>query len=86
MLQNLLNYLQNLQTETLILPLTYLALAGSYLLVIPVLVLTYMKFRWYSVSSFERGFMYFLVFLFFPGLLLLSPFVNFRPRRRQIEV
>ncbi|MEO1561512.1 MAG: NAD(P)H-quinone oxidoreductase subunit L [Cyanobacteria bacterium J06632_19] len=52
----------------------------------PVIVLTYMKFRWYSVSSFERGFMYFLVFLFFPGLLLLSPFLNFRPRRRQIGV
>ncbi|WP_390883554.1 NAD(P)H-quinone oxidoreductase subunit L [Kovacikia minuta] len=29
--------------------------------------------------------MYFLVFLFFPGLLLLSPFLNFRPKRRQIE-
>lgn len=88
MQQNLLNYLQKLQdlpTEATIVPLTYLILAGSYLLVIPVLVLTYMKFRWYSVSSFERGFMYFLVFLFFPGLLLLSPFVNFRPRRRRIE-
>ncbi|BAY81763.1 inorganic carbon transport [Calothrix parasitica NIES-267] len=86
MLQNLLDYLQNLQPETAIVPLTYLALAVSYLLVIPVIVLTYMKFRWYSVSSFERAFMYFLVFLFFPGLLLLSPFVNLRPRRRQIEV
>ncbi len=86
MLQNLLDYLQNLQPETAIVPLTYLALAVSYLLVIPVIVLTYMKFRWYSVSSFERCFMYFLVFLFFPGLLLLSPFVNLRPRRRQIEV
>ncbi|MGB6295701.1 MAG: NAD(P)H-quinone oxidoreductase subunit L [Rivularia sp. (in: cyanobacteria)] len=85
MLQNLLNYLQNLPTETIFVSLAYLALAGSYLLVIPVIVLTYMKFRWYSVSSFERGFMYFLVFLFFPGLLLLSPFVNFRPRKRQIE-
>ncbi|MEA5598058.1 NAD(P)H-quinone oxidoreductase subunit L [Rivularia sp. UHCC 0363] len=81
-----LNLLTYLNPETMMVPLTYLALAGSYLLVIPVLVLTYMKFRWYSVSSFERGFMYFLVFLFFPGLLLLSPFVNFRPRRRQIEV
>ncbi len=86
MQQDLINYLQNLQPDATIVPLVYLALAGSYLLVIPVLVLTYMKLRWYSVSSFERGFMYFLVFLFFPGLLLLSPFVNFRPRRRQIEV
>jgi len=83
MQSNLLTYLN---TETMMVPLMYLILAGSYLLVIPVMVLTYMKLRWYSVSSFERGFMYFLVFLFFPGLLLLSPFVNFRPRRRQIEV
>ncbi|MBE9213979.1 MAG: NAD(P)H-quinone oxidoreductase subunit L [Richelia sp. RM2_1_2] len=83
MQSSLLTYLNS---ETIMVPLMYLLLAGSYLLVIPVMVLTYMKFRWYSVSSFERGFMYFLVFLFFPGLLLLSPFVNFRPRRRQIEV
>ncbi len=80
---NLLTYLN---AETMMVPLVYLILAGSYLLVIPVAVLTYMKFRWYSASSFERGFMYFLVFMFFPGLLVLSPFLNFRPRRRQIEV
>ena len=83
MLPNLLTYLQ---TESMIVPLAYIILAVSYLLIIPVAVLTYLKFRWYSASSFERGFMYFLVFLFFPGLLLLSPFLNFRPRRRQIEV
>ena len=83
MQSNLLNYLN---TETMLVPLAYLILAGSYLLVIPVLVITYLKIRWYSASSFERGFMYFLVFLFFPGLLLLSPFLNFRPQRRKIEV
>lgn len=70
---------------TLVVPLIYLALAGAYLLVIPVLVLAYLNLRWYSASSVERGFMYFLVFFFFPGLLLLSPFVNLRPKRRQIE-
>ncbi len=65
-------------------PLVYLSLAGAYLLVIPVIMLFYLKLRWYVASSIERGFMYFLVFFFFPGLLVLSPFVNFRPRRRQI--
>ncbi|MDB9377314.1 NAD(P)H-quinone oxidoreductase subunit L, partial [Nodularia sphaerocarpa] len=30
--------------------------------------------------------MYFMVFFFLPGLLVLSPFVNLRPRPRQIEV
>ncbi|MBV9389538.1 MAG: NAD(P)H-quinone oxidoreductase subunit L [Chroococcidiopsidaceae cyanobacterium CP_BM_ER_R8_30] len=63
----------------------YLILAGAYLLVIPFTVLFYLKLRWYNASSFERGFMYFLVFFFFPGLLLLSPFMNFRPGRRQIQ-
>ncbi|MBF2065252.1 MAG: NAD(P)H-quinone oxidoreductase subunit L [Calothrix sp. C42_A2020_038] len=73
-------------SEATIVPILYLALAGAYLLVLPVIIVFYMKLRWYSVSSFERGFMYFLVFLFFPGLLVLSPFLNFRPKRRQIEV
>jgi NAD(P)H-quinone oxidoreductase subunit L len=70
----------------MVVALLYLALAGAYLLIVPAAVLLYLKLRWYSVSSIERGFMYFLVFFFFPGLLLLSPIVNFRPKRRQVEV
>lgn len=69
---------------TLLIALLYLLLAGAYLLVIPGLTYLYLNSRWYVASSFERGFMYFLVFFFFPGLLLLSPFLNFRPKRRQI--
>jgi NAD(P)H-quinone oxidoreductase subunit L len=71
--------------EGIIVPLLYLVLAGAYLLVIPVAVLFYLSKRWYVASSLERAFMYFLVFFFFPGLLVLSPFVNLRPKRRQIE-
>lgn len=70
----------------MIVPLLYLALAGAYLLVVPVALMIYMNQRWYVVSSIERTFMYFLVFLFFPGLLVLSPFVNLRPKPRKIEV
>jgi NAD(P)H-quinone oxidoreductase subunit L len=65
--------------------LLYLVLAGAYLLVVPALTYFYLQNRWYVASSFERGFMYFLVFFCFPGLLLLAPFLNFRPKRRQIE-
>ena len=65
--------------------LLYLVLSGVYLLVVPAALYFYLQKRWYIASSFERGFMYFLVFLFFPGLLLLSPFLNFRPKRRQIQ-
>lgn len=63
----------------------YGALAGAYLLVMPAIVYAYLNIRWYVASSWERVFMYFLMFLFFPGMLVLSPFLNFRPRRRQIE-
>ncbi|HIK16898.1 MAG TPA: NAD(P)H-quinone oxidoreductase subunit L [Leptolyngbyaceae cyanobacterium M33_DOE_097] len=65
--------------------LLYLALAGAFLVVIPAGLYFYLNQRWYVASSFERAFMYFLVFLFFPGLLLLAPFLNFRPKRRTIE-
>lgn len=69
----------------MIIALVYLALAGAYLVVVPLGVFFYLKSRWYVVSSIERGFMYFLVFFFFPGILLLSPFLNFRPQRRVIS-
>lgn len=69
----------------MVVALLYLSLAGAYLLVVPFAVLLYLKQRWYVASSFERAFMYFMVFFFFPGLLLLGPFVNFRPSKRQIS-
>jgi NAD(P)H-quinone oxidoreductase subunit L len=65
--------------------LLYLALGGAYLVVVPLIIFFYLKTRWYVASSVERGFMYFLVFLYFPGMLLFAPFLNFRPKARQIE-
>jgi NAD(P)H-quinone oxidoreductase subunit L len=65
--------------------LLYLVLGGAYLVVAPLAIFFYLKSRWYVVSSIERGFMYFLVFFFFPGMLVLAPFLNFRPKARQIE-
>ncbi|MBO3461646.1 NAD(P)H-quinone oxidoreductase subunit L [Aetokthonos hydrillicola Thurmond2011] len=70
----------------MVVALLYLSLAGAYLLAVPVAILLYLNLRWYTATSLERSFMYFLVFFFFPGLLLLSPFVNWRPQKRQIEV
>jgi NAD(P)H-quinone oxidoreductase subunit L len=70
---------------SLIVPLLYLILAGAYLLVVPIGVLFLLNKRWYVASSIERTLMYFLVFFFLPGLLVLAPFVNLRPQRRQIE-
>lgn len=71
--------------ETIIAGLLYITLSLLYLLIIPAALYFYLNKRWYVVSSFERAFMYFLVFLFFPGMLLLSPFLNLRPSRRQID-
>lgn len=71
----------NLDTASTIL---YVSLLGGYLLVIPAFTYFYLNLRWYTAGSVERLLMYFFVFLFFPGLLLLSPFLNFRPKPRQI--
>lgn len=76
--------LSTLLSETGLVALLYLVLSGLYLLILPALVYFYLKTRWYVVSSVERLFMYFLVFFFFPGMLLLSPVLNFRPQPRAI--
>lgn len=68
-----------------IVPLVYLAVGGAYLVVLPALLLLYLKQRWYVARSIERLLMYFFVFLLFPGLLLLSPLLNFRPQPRQLN-
>jgi NAD(P)H-quinone oxidoreductase subunit L len=67
-----------------LIPLLYLILGGTYLVVLPAIAFVYLSNRWYTASSVERLLMYFLTFSLFPGLLLLSPFLNFRPRKRQI--
>jgi NAD(P)H-quinone oxidoreductase subunit L len=64
--------------------LLYLMLGGAYLVVLPLAIFFLLKQRWYVAGSIERVFLYFLVFLCFPGLLLLSPFLNFRPSKRTI--
>ncbi|WP_448563692.1 NAD(P)H-quinone oxidoreductase subunit L [Trichothermofontia sp.] len=70
--------------EAIVVLMLYAAIGGFYLLILPALTMVYLKGRWYVASSIERVLMYFLVFLCFPGLLLLSPFVNLRPARREI--
>ncbi len=84
-MENLLTLIENIDLETIITASLYLTLSGLYLLIIPGGVYFYLNQRWYVASSFERGFMYFMVFFSFPGMLLLSPFLNFRPRRRELS-
>jgi NAD(P)H-quinone oxidoreductase subunit L len=71
--------------ETIFVALLYLSLGGLYLLVLPAALYFYLNNRWYVASSIERTFMYFLVFLLFPGMLIFTPFLNFRPKRREVK-
>ena len=74
-----------LSNEVLITLALYVGLGGTYLLVIPGILMLYLKQRWYTAGSVERTLLYALVFVFFPGMLLFSPFLNFRPAPRSLK-
>ncbi len=63
----------------------YIGVAGTYLLVVPLALIFYLRRRWYVAGSVERTLLYGLVFVFFPGMLLFSPFLNFRPQPRNLK-
>ena len=65
---------------TLLLLASYVALAGAYLLVVPLALFWWMNRRWMVMGKIERTAVYGLVFLFFPGLILFAPFLNLRLR------
>ena len=56
----------------------YVGVISVYLLVIPLTLFYWMNNRWNVMGKFERLGIYGLVFLFFPGLILFSPFLNLR--------
>jgi NAD(P)H-quinone oxidoreductase subunit L len=70
--------LSQLPANTLWVLLSYSLLGGTYLLVVPLLLFLWMNRRWHQMGKFERTFVYGLVFLFFPGLILFAPFLNLR--------
>jgi NAD(P)H-quinone oxidoreductase subunit L len=63
----------------------YVGLGGVYLVVVPLILLFYLKGRWNTAGSVERTILYGLVFAFFPGMLVFSPFLNFRPQPRPLD-
>lgn len=73
-----------IETSTLLALAAYAVLGGLYLLVIPAALMFYLKGRFHTAGSIERLGLYALIFVFFPGCLLLSPFLNFRPKRREV--
>ena len=58
----------------------YLSIVIIYLFVIPLILFYWMNNRWNVMGKLERLGVYGLVFLFFPGLILFSPFLNLRLR------
>ena len=58
--------------------IAYIGIISTYLFVIPLLLFYWMNNRWNIMGKLERLGVYGLVFLFFPGLILFSPFLNLR--------
>ena len=58
----------------------YVGIISIYLFVIPLILFYWMNNRWNIMGKFERLIVYGLVFFFFPGLILFSPFLNLRLR------
>ena len=56
----------------------FAVLGAVYLLVVPLFLFYWMNNRWNIMGKIERLFIYGLVFLFFPGLVLFAPFLNLR--------
>uniref|UniRef100_A0A1D1XG31 NAD(P)H-quinone oxidoreductase subunit L n=1 Tax=Anthurium amnicola TaxID=1678845 RepID=A0A1D1XG31_9ARAE len=52
--------------------------AFFYFLVMPPVIMNWLRLRWYKRKFFEMYFQFMFVFIFFPGLLLWAPFLNFR--------
>ncbi len=71
-------FLSQLTTETLLVLGAYGLLGGLYLVVIPLALIWWLKTRWNLMGKIERTAIYGLVFLFFPGMILFAPFLNFR--------
>ncbi|MFZ0407889.1 MAG: NAD(P)H-quinone oxidoreductase subunit L [Cyanobium sp.] len=67
-----------LSGETLLVLSLYIALAGAYLVVVPLALYWWLVKRWTVMGKIERTAIYGLVFLFFPGLILFAPFLNLR--------
>ncbi len=70
--------MENIFNNSLATFIAYFGILSIYLLIIPLLLFYWMNNRWNVMGKFERLGIYGLVFLFFPGLILFSPFLNLR--------
>ena len=70
--------MENFLNNPILTLLTYAVILTFYLVIIPLSLFYWMNNRWNIMGKFERLGIYGLVFLFFPGLILFSPFLNLR--------
>ena len=72
--------MESILNNSLLTLVAYVAIISIYLFLIPLILFYWMNNRWNVMGKLERLGVYGLVFLFFPGLILFSPFLNLRLR------
>ena len=70
--------MENLLNSPILTIAAYAIILTLYLVIVPLSLFYWMNNRWNIMGKFERLGVYGLVFLFFPGLILFSPFLNLR--------
>ena len=70
--------MENLLNSPILTITAYAIILTLYLVIVPLSLFYWMNNRWNIMGKFERLGIYGLVFLFFPGLILFSPFLNLR--------
>ncbi len=75
---DLQSLVSSIPQDTLLVILAYVLLGGLYLVVVPLALFFWMNSRWTRMGKVERLGVYGLVFLFFPGMVVFAPFLNFR--------
>ena len=75
---DLQSLVSSIPQDTLLVILAYVLLGGLYLMVVPLALFFWMNCRWTRMGKVERLGVYGLVFLFFPGMVVFAPFLNFR--------
>ena len=75
---DLQSLVSSIPQDALLVILAYVLLGGLYLVVVPLALFFWMNSRWTRMGKVERLGVYGLVFLFFPGMVVFAPFLNFR--------
>ena len=70
--------MESLLNSSILTIAAYAFILTLYLVIVPLSLFYWMNNRWNIMGKFERLGIYGLVFLFFPGLILFSPFLNLR--------